>query len=118
MYLAEAAARLSCPRRSRDCAPVLLSVFQATVVERRQRSFEDIHDGLIDAGVLNGPGIEIEVVLAILLVDRDMDDLLGVSDDGKIWIVRHEDDLPSFLSLFDEGDQDFINTLVVEVIFG
>ena len=60
---------LSSPRGPQVCAPVLFSVFQAAIVERRQRSFEDIHNGLIDADILHGTGEEIKVVLAVLFVD-------------------------------------------------
>jgi len=88
--------------------PILPSVFQATVVKCRQRAFQDIHDSLIDAGILDGPGEKIEIVFAVLLVDGDMNDLLGVGHDRQIGVVCHEDDLPSFLRLLDEGDKNLV----------
>ncbi len=52
-------------------------------------------------------------MLASSLVDRDVDDLLRIRNDGKIRIVRHEDDLPSLLGLLDKRDEDFVNALIV-----
>jgi hypothetical protein len=46
-----------------------------------------------------------------------MDDLLCISNDGEIRIVRYENDLAPFLGLLDERDQYFVNALVVKVVF-
>ena len=84
--------------------PSLLSIFEAAVIECWQRSFEDIHHRPVNPGIFDGPGKEIEVVLSVLLVDRDMDDLLCIGNNGEIRVVRYKYNLASLLGLLDKRD--------------
>jgi hypothetical protein len=47
-----------------------------------------------------------------------MDDLLGIADHSDVRAVRHHDDLSALFYLLDNRDQQPVNRLAVEILFG
>ena len=50
------------------------------------------------------------------IIARRVDDLLGVTDDGQVRVVRDHDDLPALLRALDASRQHLVDRLVAEVL--
>ena len=71
----------------------------------------------VDRRVLNSPST-VRNLLAIGPIKVRPDDLLGITDNGQVRVVRHHDDLPPLLSFGQHRYQETHDSFVVEVFFG
>ena len=55
--------------------------------------------------------------LTVGLVETRMDDLVGVTDHGKIGVVGYDDNLATLLCMLDRRNEHCRDRLVIEVLF-
>lgn len=91
-------------------------VLRIAQVERWLSPLQDIDDQLRDLGVFDAPG-GVGDPIALRLVDACVNDLVCVTDDGKVRVVRHDHDLPPVLRVFDRRNEQRGDRLVVQVLF-
>ena len=62
------------------------------MLESWSRAFEDVYRQTVDCGIFDCAACVRDFVL-VCFIDTTVDDLISIADNGKIRIVRHDDDL-------------------------
>ena len=92
-------------------------IFRIAIVESRPSAFEHIQDMLVDDWILDGAA-RVGNTIAILAIDRGMNNLFGVANDRNVGIMGYHDDLPPVLHRADHWNEQMVDGLVVEIFFG
>jgi hypothetical protein len=87
------------------------------IIKGRPGAFEDVKHMHINDRILDRAA-RVSDPIALCAVDCGMDNLLGIANHGNIGVVGYHDDLASPLYGADDGNQQVIDGLIIEVLFG
>ena len=91
-------------------------ILGSPIVEGRSRAFQDVNDVQIEFGRFDGSHRVLDPI-AVRPVDMGVDDLFCITDDGDVRAVRNHDQLPALLHVLDDGNQQSVDRVVVQVLF-